>query len=371
MDFLYMAKKLFSLSVPCSTRSDQIDLVRGWVMILVVMHHAAFLKQPDAFSSVCQSLILGFHMPFFFLLNGYLLHLAGSVGKYSVKRYLKTRFMRLLVPYFLFELVNLALSWLAMPFLHNHVELDKAFVSIIECVNDKTVYEGISGRLWFLPCLFFSDMLVFVSLKIIKGSKKLLALAALLVSASYAWHCCGGQRLPLTLDIALMGAFFVLVGYVGRPLYAKCAERESRWWWGMFFAVMVLVYGCSALCNSEDILMYDDRYGNYILAIAGAIAGFCLVMMLGRFFVSKVSAGARGILDWFRSLSLWYGINSLAVFPIHFWVVNILKYAMNTQPPYNCVLFILALFATIPLVNFVRDYMPFLLGMAYAKHEKV
>lgn len=353
-----------------AARSEQIDIARGWVMILVVMHHAAFLNQPDALSEVCQALILGFHMPFFFLLNGYLLHLAGSADRYSVKAYLKTRFMRLLVPYFLFELINLALSWLAMPYLHNHLELDKAFLCVVECINDKGVYEGISGRLWFLPCLFFSDMLAFAMLKAVKGRGVLTAVAVLLAVASYGLHSCYGQRLPLTLDVALMGACFVLVGYAGRPIYVKYAERAGRSGGALFFALALLAYLGAVWSNPECIRMFDDRYGNYPLAIVGSVAAFCVVMMLARAFSGCVTGTQTGFLAWLRSLSLWYGINSLAVFPIHFWVVNILKYVMNTQPPANYLLFAIALFATIPAVNFVREFMPFLLGTGRSKHVK-
>lgn len=370
MALLSQGRSLFSMAVPASSRSEQIDIARGWVMILVVMHHAAFLKQPDAFSQVCQALILGFHMPFFFLLNGYLLHMAGSADRYSIKAYLKTRFMRLLVPYFLFELINLALSWLAMPYLHNHLELDKAFLCIVECINDKGVYEGISGRLWFLPCLFFSDMLAFALLKTVKSRAFLTAAAVVLTTASLGLHCCYGQRLPLTLDAALMGTCFVLVGYAGRPIYVKYAERAGRFGRALFFALALLAYLGAVWCNPECIQMFDDRYGNYPLAIVGSVAAFCVVMMLARAFSGRVTEPQTGFLAWLRSLSLWYGINSLAVFPIHFWVVNTLKYAMNTQPPANYLLFVIALFATIPVVNFVREFMPFLLGMGHSKQAK-
>lgn len=302
-------------------------------------------------------------MPFFFLLNGYLLHLAGSASKYSFKGYLKTRFLRLLLPYFLFELINLAFSCLVTPLVHNHLELDQGFLCIVKCINDKGVYEGISGRLWFLPCLFFSDVVAFCLLKAVRRRCVLLAVTVLLAVASHRLHCCHVQRFPLTLDIALMGTCFVLAGYLVRPLYVKWAERACKWWRRLFFAVMTLVYLAAIFANPEDILMFDDKYGNYVFAALGSIAAFCMVMMLAGFFAGRVNGNTRGALACVRSISLWYGINSLAVYPIHIWVVNVLKYVMGAQPPVNGILFVFALFATIPVVNCVRVYMPFLLGM--------
>lgn len=274
--------------------------------------------------------------------------------------------MRLLVPYLLFELINLALSWLAILYLHNHLELDKAFLCIVEGINDRAVYEGVSGRLWFLPCLFFSDMLAFSLLTALR-QRGVLAAAALLAAASFGLHYCYSQRLPLPLDAALMGTCFVLVGYAGRPLYVKCAERAGRSRRALFFTLMALAYLGAVWCNPECLLMFDDTYGNYLLAIAGAVAAFCVVMMLARTFSRRFSETHAGFFAWLRSISLWYGINSLAVYPIHVWVVNILKYAMNAQPPANCLVFVITLVVTIPVVNFVSGYMPFLLGMPLSK----
>lgn len=44
-------------------RNEEIELIRGAAMILVFIHHAGF---------PLGHYILGFHMPFFFLLSGYL-----------------------------------------------------------------------------------------------------------------------------------------------------------------------------------------------------------------------------------------------------------------------------------------------------------
>ena len=348
-------QSLFSLSLPATRREEHIDIARGWMMILVVMHHAAFLKQPDALSSTCQMLILGVHMPFFFLLNGFLMHMAGSAGKYTFASYTKSRMMRLLVPYFLFELANLVLSFLAMPILHNHLTLAGALECIAGCFNDKEMYSGISGRLWFLPCLFFADLFAFALLK--HTSRKSVAfVAALAMSAgSYLLATRYGKQLPMTLDTALMGTCFILLGYVCQEsVQAVCRLRGLAW--ACILAATIAAYLAAVYANPGQILMFRNEYGSYPAAIAGALAGFYATMMMsGRY------AGKEGH-SWFRRISLWYGKNSLAAYPVHVWAVNIGKYALPQTPPLNLATFAIACLATIPIVNLIRTYAPFMLG---------
>ena len=51
--------------------------------------------------------LLAFHMPAFFVLSGYMLSFASSVNRYAVKDYILKRFIQLMIPYFLFEIVSL------------------------------------------------------------------------------------------------------------------------------------------------------------------------------------------------------------------------------------------------------------------------
>ena len=79
-----------------ANRLEQPDYLRGMAMLLVLLHHA---EVPYG------DWILTFHMPLLFVLSGYMEFLLPK--KRSFLPYLKNRILRLLVPYFLFEGVNL------------------------------------------------------------------------------------------------------------------------------------------------------------------------------------------------------------------------------------------------------------------------
>lgn len=334
-------------------------------MLLVVLHHSAFVSQGDAFSLTCQCLILGFHMPFFFLLNGYLFLLSGSAGKYSFMEYMQKRFMRLVLPYFIFELINLVLSYLVMPLLHNRIELGDALVSIATCINNKAAYSGVCLRLWFLPCLFVSDVFAFMILRA-TGRKLLLWGAALATAiASYTLHVTLGCRFPFTVDTALMGTCFVLIGYCTGTWISHLMQGNTpagNWTTAL---VLSIPYAGVVYLNTDLIRMFENMYGNYICAIAGSMLAYAAVMAAAKAFADTTASGHRGTLSqFFRKLMLWLGINSLAVFLVHVWLAKIFRFTVCSTPPWNLLIFALTVAVCIPAVNFVCGYAPFLLGTA-------
>lgn len=354
---------LFSLVNPASSRDERIDIARGWVMLLVVLHHSAFVSQEDTFSLTCQSLILGFHMPFFFLLNGYLFHLSKGAGKYTFKGYVQNRFMRLVLPYFIFEFINLVLSYLVAPVLHNHIELGDALLSIATCINDKAGYSGVCNRLWFLPCLFVSDVFAFTILRA-TGKKLILWGAAIAAAgASYAIHVTLSCRLPFTMDTALMGICFVLIGFcTGAWLQHMTQGKTPAENWATAMIVSIPYAGFVYL-NPDLIKMFDNTYGNYASAVIGSMLAYAAVMAAAKAFADTAARGwYRKVFHFFRKLLLWLGINSLAVFLAHVWLARIFRFTVCSTPPCNLVIFSLTLAVCIPAVNFICNYAPVLLG---------
>jgi len=77
------------------SRMNWLDFAKGIAMISVVLGHAL-----DDDSSL-STLIYIFHMPFFFIMAGYLLNLDKWGGAKNFKNFLTKLFKRLLVPYYL------------------------------------------------------------------------------------------------------------------------------------------------------------------------------------------------------------------------------------------------------------------------------
>ena len=291
-----------------------IDYIRGGAVILVLLHHCGLFKET----------ILAFHMPLFFFLSGWVFSFHNANPTFSVQ--LKKKFNRLLVPYFLFEILNLVIAFTLhhlFKYLHMenvyHVELPFAIRDIIFCLESKN-YVGITSRFWFLPCMFVSDMFFWgIQKLIIRFHIELdriiyLLLSILLVIFSYIETSILSFRLPFTLDSSLMATAFICLGYYLGPFFDKLYNLNVSL---KLFCVIVSSI-ILALCiqgNDSFFLMFANSYGNYIYASLGAVAG--IVLLCNSFFL------VENILP--KKQLLFLSTNSLIFYPIHLNIISFIN----------------------------------------------
>ncbi|WP_378950762.1 acyltransferase family protein [Pelosinus sp. sgz500959] len=323
-------------------------------MLLVLLHHCGYGG---------GNYILAFHMPLFFVISGYLYSINQSVSKRNFSDFSKGRFVRLIVPYFAFEMVNLILSYAVIPLKHNHIDLAKAIVSILTCLNTVD-YPGVSLRLWFLPCMFVSNIFFYGINKLIDETGKYQEVLGICVSIilfilSWLHSMVSFERLPFTLDISIMATAFICLGYFGARLIKWMISEKN-----IIVKLVVMVSGvaitgiCTKL-NSIPFYMYIDQYGNYLLAITGAIAGV-IAALCGLNFLYRILYRSTGL----KSFFLWLGNNSLAIFPIHLEILYFAGKALQVIGISNWSIKLGVVIALlVPTVNYVTMYIPFLLGM--------
>ena len=82
-------------------RNEMIDFIRGGAILLVMIQHCG---APYA------EIILSFHMPFFFLLSGYLYNYREFEKRSDFANFFRNQFRRLIIPYLWFELFDLLVS---------------------------------------------------------------------------------------------------------------------------------------------------------------------------------------------------------------------------------------------------------------------
>ena len=87
-------------------RNHHIDALKGFAIIAVVFVHAIQVNDPHHDSNRVYLALISWAMPLFMLLSGFIL---STQFGYSVPRYLKKNFLRLLVPFFVWALVNYVL----------------------------------------------------------------------------------------------------------------------------------------------------------------------------------------------------------------------------------------------------------------------
>lgn len=121
----------------------EIDALKGWAIFLVVLGHSIIIYpvniQANAIWGGLFAVITAMHMPLFFLVSGYCYSYKGVYGAYILK---KVR--RLLVPYFVFCLVEMLPKFFLADLINRPRGIGESLI--------KMLFYG--GDYWFLWTLF-------------------------------------------------------------------------------------------------------------------------------------------------------------------------------------------------------------------------
>lgn len=326
-----------------------LDFFRGMGMLLVILQHS---RVPYS------DWILVFHMPLMFFLSGYTNFRRDK--NYRFGNYLLNRVRRLLIPYLCFEIANLLLWQIAMVVVKKEwQDLTDAFVSIATVISTDS-YMGFYGRLWFLPCMFVSDIL-FESLKrIAHGKKSVLLLEAALMLA-YSWFTSHilPERLPFTIDTACMATVFLLMGYAMGEQISKILESDNTTRDIVGVAVALLIMYLCISSGRAWCHMHNNRYGNYLLSVVTALSGCVSFLIITKWLyriANRINTG--------KQLILWLSHHSLETYACHMLIKSIFLFCWSGYD-YSTwyLLFGIMLIVNIPLSNLIFIYFPFMLGM--------
>lgn len=120
-------------------RSQNIDILRGLLIILVVIGHFN--------NGIAHDIIFLFHMPLFFIISGYLLkreHL-------TEKNYILNKSKSLMIPYAVYLLIDLFI-----------VRRDCSMNSIVHALWGGRAVQGVY---WYVTCFLFTLFLLSIMIK--------------------------------------------------------------------------------------------------------------------------------------------------------------------------------------------------------------
>lgn len=170
-----------------------VDLVKALAIFLMVFCHTGITSPINVW-------VYAFHMPVFFILSGLFI----NPNKYGIYEFVEKRIKQILVPYFLFALI----------YCFGHESL-KDWTYILYASRDSLVIAKSFSPLWFLPCLFVSNVLFFILARYI-SRLDVLGMVSLSIS------CLGfilpknlaGMGMPFSVNVALVSVIFVYSGYI-------------------------------------------------------------------------------------------------------------------------------------------------------------
>ena len=259
-----------------------------------------------------QKFIFVFHMPFFFVIAGYLLNLDKWGGVENYKKFSAKLVKRLLLPYFIAEILFYPIWFVVcheagyLKYLWGWCKIDSLNALLDIFISDGASNDLILGQLWFLPVLLFAEI-IFIELynRLYKASTEFFVAAIFLV-AYVGFNVKNFSFLLLGIDIALAAQIFLLAGVLIRK--NNLVERIDI----KTYAVLTLILMLAVYLNSF-VDMHSRRYGNALLFYAGGITGSLLLM--------KISALITG--GKIFSLISDCGRQSMMILVLHPIVANI------------------------------------------------
>ena len=277
-------------------RIGWVDAAKGVSIALMVIGHMPGIP------FFLRAVIFSFHMPLFFLLNGYLLQ------SRNPRTVLSRSIRSLLLPYVHFCLLMVSLDALGASTVSEAGErflqgLNSTVLGISYTSTLFTRY-GSVWLVWFVICLFFARN---IYAGVIALCRKLPAAAkgAVILALSAAGYLIGRYAafLPWSLDVALYCLLFLAVGDMLRR--KNILERVRIGWYLIPLAVWVLLLLFTRTHIELATRQYPFIYGGAIAAIAGSL---CVI---------RLAMGTERVAPLLSRILAWYGKNSLLILCIH------------------------------------------------------
>ena len=257
-------------------RIDWIDVAKGIGILLVIISHVEehFVGTPNA---ILKGPIYTFHMPLFFFVSGYLFSMKGSF-----KEFFKNKCKRILLPYFCLGtiLVLFDIYWQGKnPYGNPWFKMDKFLGGMLNLL-----YQCRFWTLWFIACLFFLNILLYIIMKCSKNEKVRAGIVVVLAILGLTYYKIGGGGIFWNIDVCLTTMPFFYGGYLCRKTdFINSKILKNRYKWALFagfVAADVVCYIVNLRMTGQFLELWGNQYGFAPLTYVGAFAGtFALIIL--------------------------------------------------------------------------------------------
>lgn len=286
-------------------RLRYLDIARGVGLLLVIISHSCGLS----------SYLINYYIPLFFVVSGYIYKEGRGYGE-NVGHKAK----RLLIPYFGYSAVLLAFYAATGRTLKETGESAFGILYSRYCLYDTTMYQDnvylftvANGAMWYLTAFFAASLVYHLVIDRCLADKKFMAgCVAVLVAVTMVLAELP-VLLPWSLDLACVGALFMIVGTVlGR------AEFFEQKWNLPLLAGTAAVYLVLSTVN-PGINMSIREYGTYgrwsvPFFILVGISGSMLCIWFGKLIQNNIAGRVMAYIGQNTIILLAFHIFGLEVF---------------------------------------------------------
>lgn len=256
-------------------RISYIDMAKGIGILLVVLGHSGF-PTPKI-----NQWISSFHMPLFFLLSGILLAHTNAY-KQTMEHFLKKKARSLLIPYLSFSIFSIIFS-AVLDTVSFKAYLPNALLQTI-------VFYGISV-LWFLPALFFGEIIfLFIRKHSTLAITALISVCICLISVfivnTYHYH----YLIDFESYFSLLGAYlisvivrtgfavtFLALGYFSYLFFFKKEHSTISY---ILLALLFLILNVYLAFKNGSVDLNNMVFHDYRLYFPAAFCGSMFIICL-------------------------------------------------------------------------------------------
>lgn len=300
------------------SRIKWIDMAKGVGILLVIVAHL----QPSFFLNE----IYTFHMPLFFFLSGWVFH----VDKYNFLQFVKRKVKTILIPYFLLGIPMILFTFIQMN-VDKEVEYSGAYGSVIvDFLLQRRLW-----TIWFLACLFFTNILFYAIARIFKNNMIIQGIVVLaLATLGLFYYRNGGKPLFWNLDVCLTALPFFYGGYLLKKINFFKVQLLRKDKFSLLYFIMFLMINITSGIATRSISghgleMFYSQYGFEPLTYLSAFTGILWVIILcNAIYVPKIAYLGKHSLVYFS----WHQVILIPILDWFFYTINIFQdktYPMN------------------------------------------
>jgi acyltransferase len=331
-------------------RINWLDRARGIAIILVIIGHANFPEE-------IRTIVYAFHMPLFFFLSGFLL----LKKEENFNLFFVKKVKSLIIPYVSYNIILIIFYWLLWIISKSQDLYQNIFCKLIAIPMAIRIDDIYESRLWFLPCLFISNVLICALFKLFNKSLVALFAAGLIFSLIGIGLNIKYDKLilPWSIDASLMICIFIIVAIIIREKNLLNIILKKKFVVLYFLLYILFTYLNFLYNNNKRIDIYEADYGNYLY--------FYITSFTGIFIVLKIAynIGTNKMLEFFGKNSLIIYVTHYIYLTFAFQIVKYIPLIYNdtiTKIISGLIVTLLCIIASIPTSKIINRFLPWSIG---------
>ena len=303
--------------------------MRGIAMILVILAHCMGGTVDEPF---CKA-IISFHMPLFFFISGFCFKRKEGLNEFFGFLCKKTR--TLLIPQ-----ITLGVLLIIVSVVFNVIIQKNLTIKEVDFISP---FDN-----WFLPTLFFAELLLFPIIDHVSTRKGLVVLLFILIVCFFLVS----YNAIHYVQQVLCALLFSLAGFISRPWVEEYISRFpiGYGWLALIIVAIVSTY-------NVPVGMFMNQYGNKGL--------FLLTSFLGIYGIFDISISIRS-----NSFFEWSGQKSIILYVMQGCVIRFVEIILSIiipgfqslQYPNYLITFVLVLLFLVPITFLCDKYFKFAFG---------